>query len=72
MKIRIQGYECLNKVVMTKAICENSSLNLKESKSITNQLLEDGSIEFDINPSWQLNSLIAGLKSANANLKILE
>ncbi len=72
MKIQIQGYECLNKVAMTKAINLYTSLNLKESKSITDSLLESGFVEFDVDSSWDSKKLIEAFKSAHINLRVLE
>lgn len=68
MRIRIEGCSGLNKVAMTKAIRDNSSLKLKPAMAYTDKLLEQGFLEFEIDDSWDKESLLMSLELANANV----
>ena len=67
-KFKISGYAGLNKVAMTKAFKEDSGLNLKESKIMTDNLLENGVLEFEVDDNKKAEKLFISLKSANANV----
>lgn len=54
---------------MTKAIKSHTYRNLKESKMITEKLLSDCEVEFDVAIDEDIEKLIAALKEANANVK---
>jgi len=71
-RIQILGFDNLNKVAMTKSIQTYLSLNLAESKAITDQLLENGKVELEVDCNSKIKSLVQSLKLANANVKIVE
>lgn len=66
--IRIEGFEKLNKVAMTKAINLNTPLNLKESKCITDKLLKEEAVNIELNETFDVINLLKSLQSANANV----
>ena len=68
MKIIIEGWEGLNKVSMDRAIRDNSPLSLKESKALTDRLLDVGFVEFETDNKWQTAELLSALKDSNANV----
>jgi len=70
--IYISGVYCLNKVGMTKAIRLHLCLNLKESRSFTDQLLTDGEVRIEIPNNCNIHEFLVSLQQANANAKIVE
>ena len=71
-KFQISGYENLNKVAMTKAFREYSGLDLEGSKRMTDDLLQNGVLEFQIEDSTKARELANKLRKANANISIFE
>ena len=69
-KFKINGYNGLNKVAMTKAFREYSGKGLKGSKRMTDSLLQRGVLEFEIKDKEEAEKLLEKLKSANANVSI--
>jgi hypothetical protein len=71
-KFKISGYENLNKVAMTKAFREYSGLDFEGSKRMTDNLLKDGVLEFEIEDSEKAKELVNKLIQANANISTFE
>lgn len=71
-KFKILGYEDLNKVAMTKAFREYSGLDLEGSKRMTDSLLKDGILEFEIEGSETAEKLMNKLLKSNANVSSSE
>ena len=69
-KFKINGYNGLNKVAMTKAFREYSGKGLEGSKRMTDSLLQSGVLEFEIKDKEEAEKLLEKLKSANANVSI--
>ena len=69
-KFKINGYNGLNKVAMTKAFREYSGKGLEDSKRMTDSLLQSGVLEFEIKDKEEAEKLLEKLKSANANVSI--
>ena len=71
-KIRITGFENLKKISMDRAFNLNTSLDLKASKLITDELLKDGVVEFDLCNANNVIGLLSDLKLANATIEFVE
>ena len=67
-KFRILGYEALNKVAMTKAFREHLGFDIEDSKRMTDRLLKDGILEFEVRDSDDADELLKKLKVSNANV----
>ena len=72
LKIRITGFENLKKISMDRAFNLNTSLDLKASKLITDELLKDGVVEFDLCNANNVIGLLSDLKLANATIEFVE
>ncbi|WP_440904801.1 hypothetical protein ACMZOO_00825 [Catenovulum sp. SX2] len=70
--IKITGYENLKKVSMDKAFNSNTQIGLKASKSITDELLKNGTVTFDLKNATNITGLLQALKAANANVQFIE
>ena len=71
-KIRITGFENLKKISMDRALNLNTSLDLKASKLITDELLKNGVVEFDLCNANNVIGLLSDLKLANATIEFVE
>lgn len=71
-KFKVTGYEGLNKVAMTKPFREHMGLNLKSSKDMTDKLLTDGLLEFEVEDPKKAKDLLHKLRKANANVSVSE
>jgi len=71
-KIRITGFENLKKISMDRAFNLNTSLDLKASKLITDELLKNGVVEFDLCNANNVIGLLSDLKLANATIEFVE
>jgi hypothetical protein len=72
MRIRIEGHEELKKVSMDRAIRDHSSLGLKAAMEITDKLLAENVVEFEIDDSSCKTKLLKALEEANAHAFIVE
>ncbi|MCF7519260.1 MULTISPECIES: hypothetical protein [Pseudoalteromonas] len=72
LKIRITGFENLKKISMDRAFNLNTSLDLKASKLITDELLKNGVVEFDLCNANNVIGLLSDLKLANATIEFVE
>ncbi len=68
IKFRIDGFSELNKVATTKAFREFSGKGLSGSKQMTDSLLENGILEFEIEDEDKAKKLLHKLMKANANV----
>tara|TARA_B100002049_G_scaffold233794_1_gene215069 strand:+ start:2881 stop:3102 length:222 start_codon:yes stop_codon:yes gene_type:complete len=71
-KIRITGFENLKKISMDRAFNLNTPLDLKASKLITDELLKNGVVEFDLCNANNVIGLLSDLKLANATIEFVE
>ena len=71
-KIRITGFENLKKISMDRAFNFNTPLDLKASKLITDELLKNGVVEFDLCNANNVIGLLSDLKLANATIEFVE
>ena len=67
-KFKIDGYDELNKVATTKAFREFSGKGLEDSKRMTDSLLKNGTLEFEIEDKEKAKNLLEKLRAANANV----
>ena len=67
-KLKIDGYEKLNKVATTKAFREFSGEDLEGAKRMTDSLLKNGTLEFEIEDNEKAEKLLQKLRAANANV----
>ena len=72
IKFEISSYENLNKVAMTKAFREYSGLDFRGSKIMTDDLLKNGLLEFEIKDHESAKELLKLLNEANANVSTSE
>ncbi len=70
-KIRITGSENLKKISMDRAF-NNTPFDLKASKLITDELLKNGVVEFDLCNANNVIGLLSDLKLANATIEFVE
>ncbi len=71
-KVKITGVDGLNKVRMSKAIREHTGRNLRESKSITDELMNEQSVVFEVLIEENAQSLMDALEDAGANANFVE